>query len=263
MVSVNLLRPIPGKHTHFKRGIVQSPCASAGGLHRSPLSSISGDISGGSVRPRYGAAVVNGLTQLMKENPAATSVPSAGVLTFTTSNANGSMQQQQLPQVAAKRRSNSVPKALSFCGTPPLSDQIMLERFSKIKMVTTRFQFNRKKNKVDEYSRRKQNVYPAQQLLLHLSNNSNNENFKDEPCRMALSKSLFGGSMNICKKRVLTFLQTEEVLQGNGFSFVPKERTRMIMSEKPSDGTVAMHIGEMEDAEYLTAEDYLPTPPNA
>lgn len=37
----------------------------------------------------------------------------------------------------------------------------------------------------------------------------------------------------------------------------------MIMSEKPNDGTVAMHIGEMEDAEYLTAEDYLPTLPNA
>nr|XP_016436118.1 PREDICTED: uncharacterized protein LOC107762289 isoform X1 [Nicotiana tabacum]XP_016436119.1 PREDICTED: uncharacterized protein LOC107762289 isoform X1 [Nicotiana tabacum] len=219
-----------------KRKIVQSPCASAGGLRGSPLSSISGGISGGPVGPQYGAAVVNGLTQLMKEKPAATSVPSAGVLTFMTSIANGSMQQQHLPQVAAKRRSNSVPKApvmtgagspasasnmgfpfyasSAFVGTPPLADQIMLERFSKIKMVTTRFQLNRKKNKVDEYSRRKQNVYPAQQLLLHLSNNSNNENFKDEICRMALSKSLVGGSMNICKKRALTILQTEEVLQG-------------------------------------------------
>lgn len=36
----------------------------------------------------------------------------------------------------------------------------------------------------------------------------------------------------------------------------------MIMSEKPNDGTVAMHIGEIEDAEYFTAEDYLPTLPN-
>lgn len=34
------------------------------------------------------------------------------------------------------------------------------------------------------------------------------------------------------------------------------------MSEKPNDGTVAMHIGEIEDAEYFTAEDYLPTLPN-
>lgn len=34
------------------------------------------------------------------------------------------------------------------------------------------------------------------------------------------------------------------------------------MSEKPNDGTVALHIGEIEDAEYLAAEDYLPTLPN-
>lgn len=36
----------------------------------------------------------------------------------------------------------------------------------------------------------------------------------------------------------------------------------MIMSEKPNDGTVAMHYGDIEDADYLAAEDYLPTLPN-
>lgn len=35
------------------------------------------------------------------------------------------------------------------------------------------------------------------------------------------------------------------------------------MSEKPSDGTVAMHIGDIEDNEYIAAEDYLPILPNA
>lgn len=34
------------------------------------------------------------------------------------------------------------------------------------------------------------------------------------------------------------------------------------MSEKPNDGAVAIHIGEIEDAEDLTAEDFLPTLPN-
>lgn len=34
------------------------------------------------------------------------------------------------------------------------------------------------------------------------------------------------------------------------------------MSEKPNDGTVAMHYGEIEDNEFLAAEDYLPTLPN-
>ena len=35
------------------------------------------------------------------------------------------------------------------------------------------------------------------------------------------------------------------------------------MSEKPSDGTVAMHYGEIFDDDFLAAEDYLPTLPNA
>lgn len=43
---------------------------------------------------------------------------------------------------------------------------------------------------------------------------------------------------------------------------VPKLRTRMIMSEKPSDGTVAMYYGDIEDADFLAAEDHLPTLPN-
>lgn len=34
------------------------------------------------------------------------------------------------------------------------------------------------------------------------------------------------------------------------------------MSEKSNDGTVAMHIGEIEDAHYLAVEDYLPNLPN-
>lgn len=54
----------------------------------------------------------------------------------------------------------------------------------------------------------------------------------------------------------------DKYLSGNGFSLVPKARTRLIMSEKPNDGSVAFHIGEIEDAQYLAAEDYLPTLPN-
>lgn len=44
-------------------------------------------------------------------------------------------------------------------------------------------------------------------------------------------------------------------------SLVPRLRTRLIMSEK-SDGTVAMHCGEIEDLEFLAAEDHLLTLPN-
>ncbi|MCD7457832.1 hypothetical protein HAX54_036388, partial [Datura stramonium] len=263
---------------------VQSPRVSAGGLPQSPLSSKSGEFSNGSVGAQYGAAVTSGLIQSMKEKQASTSVAPACGATSMTSSANDSMQRQHQAQIAAKRRSNSVPKTPMMSGvgspasvstmslpinasSPPVgsthsADQIMLERFSKIEMLTTRFQLNPKKCKVEEYSSRKQNAFPTQQLLIHLSNDSNNENVKDESCKMLLSKSLVGGSTNVCKRRVLTFVQTERILQGNSFSYVPKVRTRMIMSEKPNDGTVAMHIGEIEEVEYTTAEDYLPTLPN-
>lgn len=34
------------------------------------------------------------------------------------------------------------------------------------------------------------------------------------------------------------------------------------MSEKPNDGTVVMFHGEIEDGDFLAAEDHLPTLPN-
>lgn len=52
------------------------------------------------------------------------------------------------------------------------------------------------------------------------------------------------------------------VSAGAGFSYVPKVKTRMIMSEKPNDGTVVMFHGEIEDGDFLAAEDHLPTLPN-
>ena len=77
-----------------------------------------------------------------------------------------------------------------------------------------RFQLNCKKSKVDEYPMRKTNVFPAQQLLALLSNDSSNENFKDESCKMPLSTSLAGGNMNVCKTRVLNFMLTERIVHG-------------------------------------------------
>lgn len=49
---------------------------------------------------------------------------------------------------------------------------------------------------------------------------------------------------------------------GNSVSLVPKHRTRLIMTEKAMDGTVAMHYGEMDEGDVLSAEDLLPTLPN-
>lgn len=262
-----------------RRKSAQSPRVSAGALPQSPLSSKSGEFSSGSLGGQYGvAATTAALGSSQREKSAVTSVPAVGTGSLTSS-ANDSMQRQHQAQMAA-RRSNSLPKtpAMSGVGSPasvgnmsgpfnassPLvgkeADKVMRDKFSKIEMLTVRYQLNCKKNKVDEY--RKTTAFPTQQLNHHLFNDHNNDNPKDEACKMPLSKSLVGGSMNACKTRVLHFVQTERVPQGNGFSLVPKSRTRMILSERRDDGTVAMHYGELDDCDYLAAEECLPTLPN-
>lgn len=77
-----------------------------------------------------------------------------------------------------------------------------------------RYQLNRKKNKVDDPPNRKPNTFSAQNLLTSLSNGSNNDDFKEDPSMRSLSKSLVGGNMNICKTRVLNFMQHDRIVQG-------------------------------------------------
>ncbi|KAJ0865434.1 putative transcription factor Spt20 [Helianthus annuus] len=248
-----------------RRKSAQSPRVSSGALPQSPLSSKSGEFSSGSHGGQYGAPSTMGSSQ--RDKSAVTSVLAAGGA--MTNNAQ-----------MAGRRSNSVPQtpAISGVGSPasvgnvggpfnaasPLVgkdfEKTMRDKFSKIELLTVRHQLNVKKNKVDEY--KETTTFPTQQLNHFLYNDQNNENPKDEDCKMPLSKSLVGGSMNVCKTRVLNFKQDERVLQGNGYVVVPKSRTRMILSEKRDDGTVAMHYGELDDYDYSSVEEYLPTLPN-
>ena len=142
-----------------KRKPVQSPRLSTGALPHSPLSSKSGELSNGSVGPSFGQSA--GVSQ--KEKTAMASVPAAVGTPPLISNANDSAQKQHQAQLAAKRRSNSLPKASAMSGvgspasvgngvplnanspavgTSALVDQglqNMLERFSKIEMVTMRY----------------------------------------------------------------------------------------------------------------------------
>ncbi|XP_068335447.1 protein PHYTOCHROME-DEPENDENT LATE-FLOWERING-like [Pyrus communis] len=263
-----------------KRKSAQSPRVSSGALVQSPLSSKSGEFSTGSVRPHFGtAAVTSALAASQKEKAAMTSVPTIGA-SYLTSSANESMQRQHQSQAAAKRKTNSLPKTSAMTGvgspasvsnisvplnagspsvgTPSSADQTMLEKFAKIEAVTMRYQLNKKKNKVDDYHIRKPNTFPDQHLRACLSNGSNNEDFKDDSCERCLSKSLVGGSMNICKIRILNFEKEEHIVQGN-VVYLPKQRTRLIVSERPNDGTVAMYYGEVEDGDFLSAEEHLPT----
>ncbi|KAF8011293.1 hypothetical protein BT93_J1795 [Corymbia citriodora subsp. variegata] len=263
-----------------RRKSVQSPRVSGGTLAQSPLSSKSGEFSSGSAGPQYGAAAATTVPGLVpKEKAAITSVPPVGGTGSLTSSANDSTLRQNQAQAATKRRQNSLPKtpvisgvgspasvsnigvALNASspsvGTPPLVDQ-MLERFSKIEMITMRHQLNPKKSKAD-YPGPKRSIFPTESLLSWLRNVSNDENFKDDSCAGTLSKSLVGGSTNIHKTRILDIVQPEQI-QGNVVSYRP--RTRMIMSEKPSDGTVAMYYGDMEEGDILASEEHLPTLPN-
>lgn len=265
-----------------KRKSAQSPRLSAGGLPQSPLSSKSGEFSSGSVGAHFGGvATTAALGASQKEKTAINSVAGVCGTPSLTSSANDSVQRQHQVQAAAKRRSNSLPKTPAISavgspasvstmnvhlnanspkvGTPPLADQSMLDRFSKIEMVTMRYQLNCKKNKVDEY-KWKPNAYSTALISSTFSNMSVNEDFEDDV--KPLSKSLVGGSTSTCKMRILNFGQAERVVQGNVLSLVPRIRTRMIMSEKVTDGTVAWHYGEVDDSDILAVEDYLPTLPN-
>ncbi|PPR87979.1 hypothetical protein GOBAR_AA32715 [Gossypium barbadense] len=269
-----------------KRKSVQSPRLSGGALPQSPLSAKSGEFLGGPVGPHFGpVAATTSLGATVKEKGAVNSVPAVGGTPSLTSSANDSMQRQHQAQAVAKRRSNSLPKTPAIntvgspasvsnisvplnasspsVGTPPSADQSVLERFSKIEIVTMRCQLNRKKNKADEYHVRKPSTHSPQLVSAFLSNFSSNEDFKDES--KPLSKSLFGGSVNTYKTRILNFVQGERVVQGNLVSLVPRARTRMIMSEKPTDGTIAMFYGYIDDGDILSVEDHiphLPTLPN-
>ncbi|RYQ89008.1 hypothetical protein Ahy_B09g095877 isoform C [Arachis hypogaea] len=268
-----------------KRKSIQSPRLSSGALPHSPLSSKSGELSNGSVGPSFGQSAMTAVAGAsQKEKISMASVPAAVGTPPLTSNANDSAQRQHQAQLAAKRRSNSLPKTPAMngvgspasvgngvplnanspaVGTPAMVDQglqNMLERFSKIELVTTRLQLNLKKNKSDDYPIRKQNTYSPQHLSAFLANPNNNEGLIEETS--SLSKSLIGGSMNVCKMRALSFCLPERVLQGNVVSLVPRLRIRMIMAEKPSDGTVAMHYGDIDEGDFLASEEHLPTLPN-
>ncbi|KAF5807893.1 hypothetical protein HanXRQr2_Chr04g0139211 [Helianthus annuus] len=68
------------------------------------------------------------------------------------------------------------------------------------------------------------------------------------------NKKLTGISVN-----VILFIFVSE----NGFQETPKCYTRLILSERESDGTVAMHLGDLDDVDYLEEkeEELLPTLP--
>ncbi|KAJ0232035.1 Protein PHYTOCHROME-DEPENDENT LATE-FLOWERING [Hirschfeldia incana] len=262
------------KEEQFSRRIsAQSPRLSAGAQPQSPLSSKSGEFSGGSMGTHYGAVAA-----AQKDKAVTSSIPAIGASQSVVSSPNDAMQQRH-PHMVAKRRTNSHPmtQAINTVGSPvsvntvsanavgpsvgnqAVGDHAVLDRFSKIERVAAKCQLNCKKHKVDDYSRRPRSYVP-QRLMVCFSGMSNNEDFKDE--EKALSKSILGGSMNTCKTRVINFLRMERVMQGNVPAAVPKIVTRLVMTEKPLDGTVAWYQGDIDDGDGFPAEDHMLALPN-
>uniref|UniRef100_A0A7N0SWP1 Uncharacterized protein n=1 Tax=Kalanchoe fedtschenkoi TaxID=63787 RepID=A0A7N0SWP1_KALFE len=262
-----------------KRKSAQSPRVSAGSLAQSPLSSKSGEFSSGSLGAQFGVGTAaTSFGNSHKDNKASiATVPSVGGMPYMTSSGNETIQRQP-----PKRRTNSLPKSQALSGvaspasvsttsvppnvnspsigTSPMTDQPMLERFAKIEMVTNRYNLNAKKNKVDNFIR-KPIAHSPQSVAQNLTLASAIDEIKDDI--WPLSKSIVSGSMNAPKTRVLNFMQPERLVQGSVLSVVPRTRTRLIMTEKSNDGTVAMHFGDIEDGEFMDVEDYLQTLPNA
>ncbi|KAL8170753.1 hypothetical protein V2J09_022557 [Rumex salicifolius] len=269
----------PRKEEHIqKRRASQSPRVSSSIVTQSPLSGKSSELASGLLGIQYGAvssAIPLGPSQ--REKSAGMSIPSVGRSQSGICSANDSMQQQG--QVAGKWRSNSLPKtpAMSGVGSPAsisnvsipmnaaspsistgtVADQSMLEKFSKIEMVAARYKLNCKRSKTDELSR-KQRTFSPQEVGIGLSTISSDE-ITDDDSAMPLSKSLIGGSINTLKSRVLSFRLPDRTVPPGTTPVATSVRTRLIMSEKPQDGTVTMHVGDLEDRDYLNAEDYLPS----
>ncbi|XP_038896271.1 protein PHYTOCHROME-DEPENDENT LATE-FLOWERING isoform X2 [Benincasa hispida] len=266
-----------------KRKSVQSPRVSAGAMAQPSLSK-SGEFSSGSGGPHYGVpGNISALASGQKDKPGVNPVSHVCGTPSLTSSANDSMQRQHQAQAAAKRRSNSLPKTPVIngvgspasvgnmsvplnanspsVGTPPFADQTMIERFSKIEMVAARHQLNLKKSKVNDYPIRKPSTYSAHDVATHLANSFINDDLKDDAGPRKMSKSLIGGSLNACKRRVLTFMLQDRTPQGM-VSYVSRLRSRVILSEKPNDGTVALTYEDIDDSIFLAIEDCLPTLPN-
>lgn len=149
----------PKKEEQFSRRIsAQSPRLSSGAPPQSPLSSKSGEFSGGSMGTHYAAVAA------AQKDKAVTSIPAIGATQSVGSSANDALQQRQhQAQMAAKRRTNSLPKTqvMSTVGSPvsvntvsvpvnarspamgpqTLGDHAILDRFSKIERVAARYEF--------------------------------------------------------------------------------------------------------------------------
>ncbi|GJX57329.1 hypothetical protein Tco_0287226 [Tanacetum coccineum] len=225
----------------------------------------SGEFSSGATRRQYRAAARS------------SSVHAVGGSRSSSSNTNNSMHPTQM---AATPRSKPLPtipilsgirSSFTIGNTSGLSndsasvqrelDRRTQDRFTKIGLLTARYNLNCKELKVDDYKPNK-NI-PSSQLNHALINSNDNETLIDGTCKMPLSMSHAGGNVNLCKTRILKFVkEAHSYPAGNEEILVPRSETKLILSERQSDGTVTMHYCEFDDYDHSAEEELLPTFPN-
>ncbi|WOL02656.1 hypothetical protein Cni_G11375 [Canna indica] len=251
-----------------RRKSVPSPRVSSGPMVQSPVSSRSGEISSGSVGGQFSGVATASALGVQKDKLTANSNAAVGAPSVTSS-------PQQQTSGTVKRKPNSIgktPPSMSGVGSPasvgninppltanspsignaPMGDQVILERFVKIDAIAQRYQLNAKKKKVDDYPSRETMQRSTQQLANYLSDSLHCEDFTDQIKPM--SGSIIGGSINTYKSRTMSFMRNERVFQVS---------TRLIMTEKPFDGTVSMQYGYMDDPDIQDYHLTLPTPHHA
>eukprot|EP00262_Sarcandra_glabra_P015506 TRINITY_DN4786_c0_g2_i1.p1 TRINITY_DN4786_c0_g2~~TRINITY_DN4786_c0_g2_i1.p1 ORF type:complete len:754 (+),score=190.49 TRINITY_DN4786_c0_g2_i1:69-2330(+) len=259
-------------------------------MAHSPASSKSGEIS--SLGAPYSTCPTTSVVGL-QEKAASMSGAAVGT-TSVNSGPNDSFLRENQGSLPTKRKSNSLPKTPSMSGVgspasvsnmntafsanspsigtppvPPLSsgakgDSVVLERFLKIELVTQRHRLHYKKNKIDRHFERKPLSHSPHMLALHLSRIEENNDMKDVT-DANMSKSTLGGSINIPKTRVMTFMRPGRIYQGNGNPAVVREsQSKLAMSEKPKDRMVEARVlfGDDEESDPFMSQYILPTLPN-
>ncbi|CAN6451395.1 unnamed protein product [Victoria cruziana] len=246
---------------------------SGGTMENSPVSSKSGEISSGSLGAHYSMSAP-------KDKAVSLSDSATGATSVNSYLTDPGMRQQN--SVSGKRK--QVPLARSTpvgsppfnanspsIGTPPVPpsgpkpDPTVVERFSKLEAVVQRHGLHCKKNKVDEFHERKPLSHSADLIDMRLSAALSSDDVNEAMSTKSLSRSLLGGSMNVCKTRILDCVRSKQMVHANGVTVVTV-RNKLLMSERPKDGMVEALVqygDEDESSDVLSyPQDALPTLPN-
>nr|GFB54487.1 hypothetical protein [Tanacetum cinerariifolium] len=124
--------------------------------------------------------------------------------------------------------------------------RLLLYRVITFTLLEPVYILNSKDLKVDDYT---PNInIPYSEPNHSLINSNDNETLIDETCKMPLSMSHAGGNVNHCKTRILKFVkEAHSYPVGNAEILVSRSETKLILSERKSDGTVTMHYCNFDD----------------